>query len=660
MKIKSNPIYSTIFLRSLLVCVLLAAFIMPPVHATEAAAQRAGWAPARSQRAPVTIITVDSTADPNISKSETCESETPCTLRRAIVQARLLSAAERPVLIAFNIPLTDTGYVAAEDIWKIELQSTSDPSVLRQINGDTIIDGSTQPGGRDFGPKIFLVGPGTGARDGLIVGENALQDGNEILNLGFQNFFTHMYVTSSNNRVVGNWFGLSDDGMSPYLRDDNPAAGSGNAGIAVLDGAANNIVQDNVFLGLAGVAASIIGEDNLFADNLIGTAYNGSTPGKQTEPSLICTPDDWLGGGGISIHGSGQIIENNVFAGLRFEQFSISTPPDAIRLGSDKHIVRNNIIGVNVPGEEIGVCGRGIFIQGGPQDNLVSGNTIVESFMSAISLNDALYNANMLRANIIKRAGQWGEVEGNAAPENAIQMGKSLPDAFETYQPAIVTSIEGTAVSGTSGANDTVCANCIVELFLDDMDLVTETLQSLAVVTATADGSWAATIPVSLTPEQSIRTTTTSIQFNNIPGMKGGTTSKLSKPYGAAHPGLTVEQTVGNDPSVCAAGTSIEVQSGTPVVYCYRATNTGDIHLTTHDVLDSQFGLLYDGLEYDLAPESSVFVTMSVVLTETTISTVTWTAYTYGNLMLATSATTTAVEVTVMTDLFVYLPLVRK
>ena len=77
-------------------------------------------------------------------------------------------------------------------------------------------------------------------------------------------------------------------------------------------------------------------------------------------------------------------------------------------------------------------------------------------------------------------------------------------------------------------------------------------------------------------------------------------------------------------------------------------------------MLDSQFGLLYDGLEYDLAPESSVFVTMSVVLTETTISTVTWTAYTYGNLMLATNATTTAVEVTVMTDLFVYLPLVRK
>jgi hypothetical protein len=39
---------------------------------------------------------VDSGGDPDTSKSATCETATPCTLRRAIVQARKLGEAERP------------------------------------------------------------------------------------------------------------------------------------------------------------------------------------------------------------------------------------------------------------------------------------------------------------------------------------------------------------------------------------------------------------------------------------------------------------------------------------------------------------------------------------------------------------------------------------
>ncbi|MBU1661240.1 MAG: hypothetical protein KKD28_07185, partial [Chloroflexi bacterium] len=133
--------------------------------------------------------------------------------------------------------------------------------------------------------------------------------------------------------------------------------------------------------------------------------------------------------------------------------------------------------------------------------------------------------------NVIKKLTPWGEIEGNNSPEDAIQMTKSLPDAFLNFKPAQVTSINGTAVIGTNGAGS-LCPNCIIELFLDDTDAITETLQSLAVVTADASGNWSATLLAALTAGQGLRTTSTTTQNNTIPSMSLGTTTGLSTLYG--------------------------------------------------------------------------------------------------------------------------------
>ena len=126
---------------------------------------------------PATVITVTSGTDPDNSKSTTCASEPVCTLRRAIVQSRGLTAGELPVLISFDIPEDPTeGYDAALDVWELPIMSTTDPSVFRRIKGQVIIDGETQPGGRVDGPKIILIGPGTGQQDGFIVGDVAGDD----------------------------------------------------------------------------------------------------------------------------------------------------------------------------------------------------------------------------------------------------------------------------------------------------------------------------------------------------------------------------------------------------------------------------------------------------------------------------------------------------
>jgi hypothetical protein len=490
--------------------------------------------------APVTTITVTSGTDPDDSKSKTCYTDPPgppgpptppCTLRRAIVEANALSAVDRPILIRFDIPaLPAEGYDPALDIWVIELY-TLDTLVLGRLkDGGIIIDGSTQPGGRNDGPKIILLGPGTGQKDGMVVGDVAGDDGNELRGLGFQNFKTHLYVNTDFNIIEDNWFGLSDDGTDVYLRNDDTEDGSGNAGIAVSAGAENNLIQNNVFLGFDGVAVAIREASNTFTNNYVGTTADGTIPTKETDPDLICSPVDWLGGGGITVDGDDHIIANNFFAGLRQDIFQISTQPSAIQVTGDGHQIQNNVIGLDALFTEVGVCGRGIYMISSPENTQVLSNTIVNSGLSAISLNGVLYNANTLRSNVIKNENDWPEVEGNPKPEDAIQLGASLPEAFTLFKPAKVNSIQGTTVNGSNGQNS-LCPNCLVELFLEDSDLITETLQSLALVQADNEGNWTAEIPFALSSGLGVRTTSTTAKYNTIPNMFAGTTTGLSELY---------------------------------------------------------------------------------------------------------------------------------
>ena len=490
---------------------------------------------------PVTTIIVNSGTDPDTNDSRTCLTHTPCTLRRAVIQARNLPPAQKPVLIAFDIPATaEEGYVAALQIWKIQFSGISSAAnaSLRYLNGGIIIDGSTQPGGRTAGPKIILVGPGTGQWDGLKLGETAAQNGNEIRGLGLQKFKTHIYVNSGSNIIENNWFGLNDDGTDIVLRGGGANDGSGNTGISVGANVANNVIRNNVFTGLAGVAAAINGNDTTFSNNYVGTIANGTVPGKETDPSLICSPWDWQGGSGISLSGNRNVVENNIFAGLRIAVVPPTIQADTIRMGGSYHIIRNNKIGLDVANNEIGVCGRGIYLQGGTKFSQITGNQIIQPGLSAISLNDtpvvSTSDANTLRGNVIKKNTPWGEIPGNNSPEDAIQVTKSLPDAFRNFKPAKVTSISGTTVSGVSG-DGSPCPNCIVEIFLDDVDPINEALQSLAVVNANAGGNWTATLPAALTAGQGLRTTSTTTQNNTIPGMSMGTTTGLSVLYVAGY-----------------------------------------------------------------------------------------------------------------------------
>jgi|GEM_PF-6472997 len=465
-----------------------------------------------------TVITVESGEDLDTSGSGITDGQ-PATLRRAINSAR---TSPKPVLIEFDIPKSCPSFVENHGgLWKIELLGigTGAPAntTFRQLNGDITIDGSTQTG-RENGPTIILYGEGfTGARNCLVLGESATQGGNVIKGLGFQNFRDSITVSSVNNTIEDCWFGLNDEGTEPELRGGNPASGSGYNGVVLSNIAAegNNMIQRNIFLGLSGTAATIRGWDNTFQNNLIGLAADGtvSNPG--------CTPDSWLGGGGIVVQDRRHTIENNRFAGLRFDQFDESQPPDAIRVTAGDwanagHNVVGNNIGLDVYGNPVGTCGRGITLNNHMRGTLVENNTIVDTALAGIFLNGGVYNQCELRSNILKGT--------------TIEYGEGLPEEFAEYLPAKVTSIDGTSVSGTSG-DGSPGPNNKIELFLDNTNAPEEALESLAIVTADGDGNWEATLDAPLSDGEGIRTTSTTMQFGIIENILTGTTTGLSELY---------------------------------------------------------------------------------------------------------------------------------
>ncbi|MDV7399007.1 hypothetical protein RZS08_46795, partial [Arthrospira platensis SPKY1] len=93
----------------------------------------------------------------------------------------------------------------------------------------------------------------------------------------------------------------------------------------------------------------------------------------------------------------------------------------------------------------------------------------------------------------------------------------------------------------------------------------------------------------------------------------------------------TLKKTVGTAPGVCATDTLITVPPGTTVYYYYTFTNTSDVTLNVHDLVDDQLGPVFSGLNVAVAPGNSVDTvslgyTVSAVIAATTTNVATWTA----------------------------------
>ncbi len=130
-------------------------------------------------------------------------------------------------------------------------------------------------------------------------------------------------------------------------------------------------------------------------------------------------------------------------------------------------------------------------------------------------------------------------------------------------------------------------------------------------------------------------------------------------------PAITLVKTVGTTPGVCAATTSITVESGTTVYYCYTVTNTGNVALGLHDLVDNELGALLNALPYDLLPGASVDtvaagLTITATITADTTNTAIWTAYNAGPSDVATATASATVTVAAAPGNLIYLPIILK
>ncbi len=108
---------------------------------------------------------------------------------------------------------------------------------------------------------------------------------------------------------------------------------------------------------------------------------------------------------------------------------------------------------------------------------------------------------------------------------------------------------------------------------------------------------------------------------------------------------ISLNKTVGTDPSVCAATDSVLLPpGGGDVTYCYTVTNTGLNDLTAHTLIDDQLGVILNNFAYTLVPGASAFITQTATITTTTVNVAEWTASDGGNSVSATDDATVTVQ----------------
>ncbi|MEM8861123.1 MAG: hypothetical protein AAGD96_22595, partial [Chloroflexota bacterium] len=144
------------------------------------AAINSGIAYEQMQAPFATTITVNSTEDvtaedaaENNANKHTCtytsgafffpangSSAGQCTLRRAILEASARPQSDRPILIEFDLKSNDPN--ADQEVtgtWTIELDEALPEwktDTIINLNGQVTLDGDTQTGGRNDGPKIII------------------------------------------------------------------------------------------------------------------------------------------------------------------------------------------------------------------------------------------------------------------------------------------------------------------------------------------------------------------------------------------------------------------------------------------------------------------------------------------------------------------------
>ena len=148
--------------------------------------------------------------------------------------------------------------------------------------------------------------------------------------------------------------------------------------------------------------------------------------------------------------------------------------------------------------------------------------------------------------------------------------------------------------------------------------------------------------------------TPTAQSVNMMDGMTRPDNFGISEALG---PSISLDKTVGTNPSLCSSDDEINVPVGTTVTYCYTATNTGSVIWNYHTLVDDQFGELLIDTFNVLTPGESVSITVTTVIDADVVNTATWTVRDEDE---NTAEATDTASVTVYEPGKTFLPMVTK
>jgi hypothetical protein len=553
-----------------------------------------------------TVITVDASPDlESGSLRYTCTytqgaiftpaPDNKCTLRRAINEAAARPQSDRPIVIQFNLPANDPGKdLEVSGTWTLQVDAALPPlktDTVLNINGQVLIDGGTQPGGRSDGPPIII-----DTNDHSLEVEST---GNIIRNLAFKGGGV-IFLKEDGNTVENIWMGLSDDGQSIVFRDTSDYKRMAGGGVFISSD--NNTVQDNTISGAYAKAIDINSgsDNNLITRNQIGTRADGTVPSVpeaiQCLRSFNYDPANWYGGWGIAIAGSNNEVSRNRIAGLHIMQAQNDSPPTAIEIFGADHTVTQNIIGVAKGGDLVGVCGQGIKVSG--SGTQIVDNAVVRSRTGFEGNDGKALDMAILASDTSPLFGQI-TVRGNVVvdgPGRVYGFGPGIPDTLKLFEPARITNIDGVTVSGGNGENSP-CPNCLIDIYLDDDDETAETLEHLGAATADANGDFTFTLSQPLSAGDGLRTNSTTQSGGVIGNYLAGTTTKTSKLF-LPMTDLSIDGPTAGQPGV-QHQFQIEVSPAgatTPYTYTVDATDMNTQSLTTeNNIVVATYAWVTDG-----------------------------------------------------------------
>ena len=573
-----RPLATRRWLRpaAILACLALFTTFPPAVSAQPQRQEPAG--------ANVTIITVNTSADLDSSSlTKTCGYDTTqlnpavdgCTLRRALLEAAARPPGDRPIEIRFNLPANDPNKdLEVSGTWTLPINGTLPPlktfSIVN-LNGAVTIDGATQPGGRTTGPKIIIDS-----------NDNSLQvesENNIIRNLSFKGGGA-IFLKEDGNLIDNVWMGLSDDGNAIAFRTPNQPERMATGGIFISSN--DNTVQSNVISGAFAKAVDIGSNisGNIIQNNLIGTRADGTVPAVPVAAQCLRSFDldeqNWYGGWGIAVSGSNNQVIGNRIAGLHILQSANDTPPIALEIFGQNHLIQDNVIGIDANGAKVGVCGQGIKVAGSHTqilENIVTGSKIgfEDSVPAAILANDSspTFGRITVRGNLVENG-----------PGEVYAFGPAVSTVLQNFNPAKITSISGTTLKGVNG-DGSACPGCVIDFYRDDSDAIGEALVYLGSTTAGNSGAFTFIMSQPLPAGTGVRTSSTTPSAGIIGSFGAGTTSKISKlflPMSSAVITGTTAGIVGNSFSFTATVTPASATA--PFTFTVTATDFAPQSLT--------------------------------------------------------------------------------